>query len=91
MLTLAAKAVFVCASYKSKSPMWPFRQSDLVLVEMSRLLSLVSKFAVYVQAKRAPQAFVCFAMICSDFASPPVPGGSATFPATLQPTPGAPL
>ena len=44
--------------------MWAFRQSDLVLVEMSRLLSLVSKFAVYVQALReregGPEVF-CFA------------------------------
>lgn len=30
----------------------PFRQSNLVLVEMSRLLSLICKFAVYVQAGR---------------------------------------
>ena len=37
--------------HNTKGLVMPFgRQSNLVLVEMSRLLSLICKFAVYVQA-----------------------------------------
>lgn len=42
----------------------------MVLVEMSRLLSMVSKFAVYVQARDSGSEFIHFVRNCARLTEP---------------------